>query len=87
MLFADLNVNWFLPPLVLAVSLVYGATRFETWPFILGHSLLWILYIGSFLGATYVVFYMVAIGAPLYLYVPVLAIAGYLFFWTGRRTG
>lgn len=32
------HVYWFVLPLVLAISLVYAASRHERWPRILGHA-------------------------------------------------
>lgn len=32
------KVYWFLPPLVVAISLVYAATRHEAWPRIQAHA-------------------------------------------------
>ena len=34
----DIHVYWFVIPLVLAISLVYSASRHEAWPKILGHA-------------------------------------------------
>lgn len=38
-----------LPLLIVLVSLVYGATRFESWPAILMESGRWVVRLGSFL--------------------------------------
>lgn len=35
---ATISPYWFLPPLVLAISLVYAASRHETWKRILPHA-------------------------------------------------
>ena len=44
------RVYWFdLPLLILLVSLVYSATRFEAWPDILAETARWIFRLGSFL--------------------------------------
>lgn len=32
------NVYWFVPPLVVAISLVYAASRHEAWPLIWKHA-------------------------------------------------
>ena len=40
-----INVYWFAPPLIVAGSLVYAASRHESWPLILRHALrvgLWV---------------------------------------------
>lgn len=34
----DLNVYWFVLPLVAAISLVYAASRHESWPRIWAHA-------------------------------------------------
>ena len=36
---ADIHVYWFVVPLVVAISLVYSASRHEAWPKILGQAL------------------------------------------------
>jgi hypothetical protein len=41
---------WHLVPLMIAVSLVYGATRFEDWRDILEHSLRFAVWVFGFLG-------------------------------------
>jgi hypothetical protein len=41
---------WHLVPLMIAVSLVYGATRFEQWRDILEHSLRFAVWVLGFLG-------------------------------------
>jgi hypothetical protein len=45
----DHSIYWHLPPLVLAVSFVYAATRHEDWPKIFWRTLYWVQYIVSFL--------------------------------------
>ena len=50
---APSNVYWLILPLVIAISLVYSASRHESWPRIWMHSLrlcLWIL--GILIGST-----------------------------------
>ena len=51
--FTPSNVYWLVLPLVVAISLVYSASRHESWPRIWMHSLrlcLWIL--GILVGTT-----------------------------------
>jgi hypothetical protein len=36
--FATINIYWFLLPLVLAISVVYAASRYESWPRIWVHA-------------------------------------------------
>lgn len=38
MIFATVNVYWFVLPLVIAISLVYAASRHEPWPRIWSHA-------------------------------------------------
>jgi len=40
---------WHLPLLIVVISLVYSATRFEQWTRILGESVRWGLRMGGFL--------------------------------------
>jgi hypothetical protein len=40
-LIASANIYWHLPVLIVVVSLVYSATRFERWPNILREALRW----------------------------------------------
>jgi hypothetical protein len=49
------TIYWHLPPLVIAVSFVYAATRHEDWPRIFWRTLYWIRYILGFLGSAFVV--------------------------------
>jgi hypothetical protein len=48
-----------LPLLIVLVSLVYSATRFDHWPAILRESLRWGLRLTAFLGAIGVVLFIV----------------------------
>lgn len=38
MILRTINVYWYVLPLVLVVSLVYAASRHESWPRILSHA-------------------------------------------------
>ncbi len=57
--FASIPYYWHLPLLILIVSLVYSATRFERWPSILIEAVRWGLRIGAFLLEIAVVLYVV----------------------------
>jgi hypothetical protein len=57
-LFAALAIYWHLPLLIVVVSLVYSATRFEDWPAIFKEAFRWGLRMSIFL---------VVIGALLYV--------------------
>jgi hypothetical protein len=48
-----------LPLLIVLVSLVYSATRFDQWPAILREAGLWALRLGAFLGAIGLTLYIV----------------------------
>ena len=47
------SIHWYLPPLILAISLVYAATRYERWPNIAWRTWAFIRYIVGFLGVAY----------------------------------
>lgn len=44
------SIYWHLPILIIVISLVYSATRFEPWPLILRESVRWMLRMSAFLG-------------------------------------
>ena len=60
LLAAHVNQLWHLVPLVLAVSLVYGATRHEYVPEILSHSVRFGGWVLGFIGVLFVVLWFVA---------------------------
>lgn len=51
---------WDLPLLILVVSLVYSATRYDDWKLILHETLRWIFRLVSFLGTIGLVLYFFA---------------------------
>jgi hypothetical protein len=55
-----LGFYWHLPLLLILVSLVYSATRFEKWSHILQESLRWIIRLSVFLGFVTIVLFVVA---------------------------
>jgi hypothetical protein len=81
-LWADMNSHWYLPPLVIVVSLVYSATRFEEWRNIIVYAIRWALYILSFLAGAYILLYLVSVNIHPYLFVCLLLVltAFVLFF-------
>lgn len=85
LLLAEINSHWYLPPLVVAISLVYSATRFEDWRLIFSHAARWALYILSFLAGAYVLLYLVSVNIDPYLFLLILAGIGAFLFWTNRR--
>jgi hypothetical protein len=51
---------WHLPLLIVLVSLVYGATRYDEWPFILRESFRWGIRLTGFLFAIIIILFLVA---------------------------
>jgi hypothetical protein len=61
-LFAATGVYWLhLPVLIVVISLVYGATRFDDWPHILREARRWVVRLVSFLAVVVIVLYIMAI--------------------------
>ena len=56
----DYSIYWDLPVLIVVVSLVYSATRYDDWGAILREAVRWGLRMTSFLGGIGVVLYFVA---------------------------
>jgi hypothetical protein len=54
------SIYWHLPVLIVIVSLVYSATRFEPWGAIFQETGRWILRMTSFLAGIAVVLYLLA---------------------------
>jgi hypothetical protein len=63
-LLADLpasSIYWLhLPLLIVIVSLVYGATRFDDWPHILREARRWVVRLAGFLAFVVLVLYLLA---------------------------
>lgn len=60
-LFADVTSYWLhLPVLIVLISLVYGATRFDDWPSILRESVRWMIRLTTFLLVIVVILYALA---------------------------
>jgi hypothetical protein len=57
---AAMGFYWHLPILIVVVSLVYSATRFDDWPSILREALRWGLRLTGFLAAIILVLYVLA---------------------------
>jgi hypothetical protein len=55
-----MNIYWHLPILIVVISLVYSATRFENWDNILREAFRWGLRMASFLCGIGVVVYIVS---------------------------
>ena len=56
---ALINAYWFAPPLILAISLVYAASRHESWDLIWRHAARLFLMIAGILLATTVVLLLI----------------------------
>ena len=55
------SVYWLhLPVLIVVISLVYGATRFDDWPSILRESLRWVFRLTVFLVVIVAILYVLA---------------------------
>lgn len=67
----DLNIHWYLLPLVLAISLVYGGTRHEDWRAILNESLRAGLKLLFALGIAYALIFLVASDLNPWWYLPI----------------
>ena len=57
---SGLNLFWHLPILIVIISLVYSATRYERWDAILHEALRWGLRMSAFLVGIVVVLYVLA---------------------------
>ena len=55
------NIYVHFPILILVISLVYSATRFERWPDILAEAFRWAFRMTTFLGGIAVVLYLFAL--------------------------
>ncbi len=55
------NIYWHLPILIVVISLVYSATRFDDWGAILHEAFRWGLRLMGFLVAVVVVLYVVGL--------------------------
>lgn len=78
--FSDMSIYWFLPPLALAISLVYSGTRFESPRYILIYGARWAIYILTFLVATWI--FIALLGTANYIYLPI-ALGGLALFLFG----
>jgi hypothetical protein len=57
---ANLNIYWQLPILIVVISLVYSATRFDEWQHILQEAFRWGLRMSAFLVIIGVVLFVLA---------------------------
>lgn len=80
----NINVMWYLLPLAFAVSLVYSATRYEHWRFIWSHTVRYMVYVFSLLGATFAFLYLVSLDLPRFWYAPLISLWALLFLRFGR---
>jgi len=70
----DYSIYWDLPVLIVVVSLVYSATRYDDWGAIIREAVRWGLRMTSFLGGIGVVLYFLAwwVDSGLGWWVPIL---------------
>ena len=54
------NMFWHLPVLIVIISLVYGATRYDDWPHILREARRWVVRLAGFLFVIVLVLYVLA---------------------------
>ena len=54
------SIYWHLPVLIVVISLVYGATRFDDWPHILREARRWVVRLVSFLAVVVLILYVMA---------------------------
>ena len=55
------SVYWIhLPILIVIISLVYGATRFDDWPHILREARRWVVRLAGFLAIVVLILYLMA---------------------------
>jgi hypothetical protein len=62
LLLAQMNVTWYMLPLAMAISLVYSASRYELPEYILGRALRLFLQIVGFMGAAFVILWLLTYG-------------------------
>jgi hypothetical protein len=60
-LFAAISIYWHLPILIVVISLVYSATRFERWGNILAEAVRWGLRMSAFLVGIGVLLFVVSL--------------------------
>jgi hypothetical protein len=54
-----MNAYWFAPPLILVISLVYAASRHESWPLIFRHATRLFFMIGGILAFVTVILLLI----------------------------
>ncbi|MBY0587655.1 hypothetical protein K2X85_10780 [bacterium] len=83
-LFPDMEMFWYLPALVAAISLVYSGTRFEQPATILLYSIRWGIYILAFLAATWLFVFLLGTGS--YYVVPFALLGLGVFLFGGGKS-
>jgi len=83
--FAAASIYWDLPVLLIAVSLVYSATRHDRWDRIVREAAGWIVRMVGFLGGLGVVLYLLSTYPHLWLYAAIIGGIGiavyYAYTW------
>ena len=80
-LFAAASIYWNLPILLIAVSLVYSATRHDRWDRILKEAATWILRMTFFLGGLGGVLYVLSTYPHLWPYAAAIGIVGTVIYY------
>ena len=79
--FAAASIYWDLPVLLIAVSLVYSATRHDRWDRIVKEAAGWIFRMVSFLGGLGVVLYLLSTYPHLWPYAAAVGIVGTIVYY------
>ena len=81
MIFAAASIYWDLPVLLIAVSLVYSATRHDRWDRIVREAAGWIVRMVGFLGGLGVVLYLLSTYPHLWPYAAVIGGIGTIVYY------
>ena len=79
--FAAASIYWDLPVLLIAVSLVYSATRHDRWDRIVREAAGWIVRMVGFLGGLGVVLYLLSTYPHLWPYAAVIGAIGTVIYY------
>ncbi len=79
--FASAGIYWDLPVLLIAVSLVYSATRHDRWDRIVKEAASWIVRMVAFLGGLGAVLYVLSTHPHLWPYAAAIGIVGTIVYY------
>ena len=85
-LFAAASIYWNLPILLIAVSLVYSATRHDRWDRILKEAATWILRMTFFLGGLGGILYILSTYPHLWPYAAAIGIVGTIIYYAASTS-